>query len=214
MKFTMCVQAFSNINRIVKFHIDMKLEDKHKLRPDNILTCEFHSETNNTADETQRNRSTSQQESELLKDAVVALMDLYPAQRTQDNESDECEVSETDKEEYNTDDSLVKLDLSYCSEDSSKLDSLKSDDDLDEEFYNIERLLHKHQLAVPEQEIYIKIGLLLRFILKFCCHLVIYKVYMLVRKLNRITKKFQLLYIKIFDLVRYVLQITQFRKEV
>ena len=135
----------------------MKLKDKHKLRPDNILTREFPLETNNTADETQRDSTVtlnSQQESELLKDAVVALMDLYPAQRTQDNESDECEVSETDKEEYNTDDSLVKLDLSYCSEDSSKLDSLKSDDDLDEEFYNIERLLHKHQLALPDQEIY------------------------------------------------------------
>ena len=32
----------------------MKLKDKHKLRSDNILTREFPLETNNTADETQR----------------------------------------------------------------------------------------------------------------------------------------------------------------
>ena len=83
-------------------------------------------------------------------------MDLDPAQHTQDDESNECEVSHTDKEEYNTDNSSVKSDLSYCSEDSSKLDSLECNDDLDEEFYNIELLLHKYQLAVPDQERYHK----------------------------------------------------------
>ena len=135
----------------------MKLKDKHKLRPDNILTREFPLETNNTADETQRDSTVtlnSQQESELLKDAVATLMDLDPTQCTQDDESIEYEVSHTEEKEYDTDDSLVKSDLSYCSEDSSKSDYLESDDDLDEEFYNIERLLHKHQLALPDQEIY------------------------------------------------------------
>ena len=81
-------------------------------------------------------------------------MDLDPTQCTQDDESIEYEVSHTEEKEYDTDDSLVKSDLSYCSEDSSKSDYLESDDDLDEEFYNIERLLHKHQLALPDQEIY------------------------------------------------------------
>ena len=159
MKFTVGVQAFSNINRVVKFHIDMTLENKHKLRPDNILTSEFCSETNNTADGIQRDSTqipNLQQESELLKGAVTALMDLDPAQCTQDDESVENELSHTEEEEYNTDDSSAKSDDSYCSEDLSKSDYLESDDDLDEEFYNIEQLLHKCQLAVPDQEIYHK----------------------------------------------------------
>jgi len=159
MKFTVGVQAFSNINQVVKFHIDMTLENKHKLRPDNILTSEFCSETNNTADGIQTDSTripNLQQESELLKGAVTALMDLDPAQCTQDDESVENELSHTEEEEYNTDDLSAKSDDSYCSEDLSNSDYLESDDDLDEEFYNIERLLHKRQLAVPDQEIYHK----------------------------------------------------------
>ena len=51
----------------------------------------------------------------------------------------------------------MKSDHSYCSDDSSKSDySVESDDDLDEEFYNVERLLHKRDLIVPDQEIYDK----------------------------------------------------------
>ena len=74
----------------MKFHINTKLENKHKLRPDNVLTCEFCSKTNNTADEFQWDSKpipNSQQESELLKVAVAALMDLHPAHCTQDDES-------------------------------------------------------------------------------------------------------------------------------
>ena len=37
LKFTVSVQVFSNINQVVKFHIDMKLNNNHKLRPDKIL---------------------------------------------------------------------------------------------------------------------------------------------------------------------------------
>ena len=142
----------------------MTLENKHKLRPDNILTSEFGSETNNTANEIQMDSTpipNLQQESEILKDAVTVLMDLDPAQCMQYDKSVENELSHTEEEEeYNTDDSSAKSDDSYCSDDLSKSDYLESDDDLDEEFYNIERLLHKCQLAVPDQEIYhIKIRL-------------------------------------------------------
>ena len=162
LKFTVGVQAFSNINRVVKFHIDMKLENRHKLKPDSTLVDEFGSKTTNIADRTRRHSSAmleSLQESELLRDAVAALMDLDPAQKKKDDESvgDDSSQSEEEEEEYDTDDSSVKSDHSYCSDDSSKSDSsVESDDDLDEEFYNVERLLHKRELIVPDQEIYDK----------------------------------------------------------
>ena len=65
------------------------------------------------------------------------MIDLDLAQCTQDDKSVGY-YSHTEEEEYNTDDSLVKLDHSYCSEDSSKSHYLESDDDIDEEFYNTE----------------------------------------------------------------------------
>lgn len=102
----------------------------------------------------------SQQESELLKNDVATLMDLDSAQHTQDDESivyDSLHTKEEEEEEHDTDDSLVKLDNSYCSEYSSKLDYPESDDDLDEEFYNIEQFLHKkYELIVPDQVIHNK----------------------------------------------------------
>lgn len=131
-----------NINRVVKFHIDMKLENRHKLKPDSTLVDEFGSKTTNIADRTRRHSSVmldSLQESELLRDAVAALMDLDPAQKKKDDESvgdDSSQTEEEEKEEYDTDDLSVKSDHSYCSDDSSKSDySVESDDDLDEEFY-------------------------------------------------------------------------------
>lgn len=147
----------------MKFHIDMKLENRHKLKPDSTLVDEFGSKTTNIADRTRRHSSVmldSLQESELLRDAVAALMDLDPAQKKKDDESvgdDSSQTEEEEKEEYDTDDLSVKSDHSYCSDDSSKSDySVESDDDLDEEFYNVERLLHKRELIVPDQEIYDK----------------------------------------------------------
>ncbi len=66
--------------------------------------------TNNIADRIQRDSTAmpnSQQESELLKDAISALMDLDPAQCTQDGKSVEYEFSHTEEEEYNIDDLSV-----------------------------------------------------------------------------------------------------------
>ena len=57
LKFTVDVQAFSNINQVVKIYIDMVLENKHKLKPDNILRCEFCSETSVTTDGIQRDNT-------------------------------------------------------------------------------------------------------------------------------------------------------------
>ena len=86
----------------------MKLKNKQKLKPDNILTCEFCSETNNIADGIQWDNTTmpnSQQESDLPNDVVPALMDWDPAQYTQDDKSIGYKCSHTKEEEYNTNDS-------------------------------------------------------------------------------------------------------------
>ena len=64
-------------------------------------------------------------------------MDLDPTQCTQDDESVGYEISNTKEEEYNANNSSVKSDHSYCSEDLSKSHYLDSDNNIDEEFYKL-----------------------------------------------------------------------------
>ena len=152
----------------MKFHIDIILENKDNLKPDNISRCKFYSETNNTVIGIQRDSTAMPnlpQESELLKDAVSALMDLDPVQCTQDDKSVKYDFSHT-KEETHTEDLSVKFDHSYYSEDSSKSDCVVSDDDIDNEFYNIKRLLYKCQLVIPDQEIYHKDWFIIKVIIE------------------------------------------------
>ena len=76
-------------------------------------------------------------------------MDWDPVQCTQNDKSVGYKCSRTKEEEYNTNDSSVMPDHSYCSGDLSNSWYLESDNDLDEEFYNIEWLQHKIKLIVP-----------------------------------------------------------------
>ena len=157
----------------------------------------------------------SQQASELLKDAVAVLMDQDLAQCTQDDKSVWYEFSHTKEEEkYNTDDLSVKSDHSYCSEDSSKSNYLETDDDLmmnsfttQNDFYTNVGLLYQIKKYT------IKIGLSLKSMLKCFCHLGTYQVPSLPQEPNLSTEQFLTLYIKMSNLVQYVLQITQSRKE-
>ena len=134
LKFTVSVQVFSNINQVVKFHIDMKLNNNHKLRPDKILHLSTFQRQIILLMESRgivlqcliNNRNVNYWMMLLLHRWIWILHNVHNMTKVLF-----YEFSNTKEEEYDTEDLSLKLNHSYCSEDSSKSDYLESEDDLE-----------------------------------------------------------------------------------
>ena len=159
MLFNIGVQSYSNINRIVNFHIDMTKSGKNMVTPDKLLLDEVNKKQIMNENDTTQTIDLADIECDELHQVAASLleMQLHSNIDAENEESSQRSENMFDHTIFSTDDtSDTSSDVSsYVTEDEIESDSEK-DEDLDNNFYNVEDMLNSRVFDTPNQDIYNK----------------------------------------------------------
>ena len=158
MSFKIGVQAFSNINRIIGFFIDMRLPNKDKVTPDDIMMKELNFQLKNKLTSNNTSEDTSMSESHTMIRHIADIEDneLHEVVKTLFDLRDGVEGDKSDLISKDTlDDESLSGESSYsdASDDDSSVFK-DHDDELDDKYYEVESVLTRRELNTPDAELY------------------------------------------------------------